>query len=514
MASGYRGELTPSHSKLDTITPNTPPADDRKRHLNRSLGLFDSVMIVAGSMIGSGIYIVTGDMARVVGSAGWLMVAWAIATILTMVAALSYGELAAMMPHAGGQYVYLREAYSPLWGFLYGWTLFLVIQTGTIAASGVGFSRYLGVLWPAVSENRYLISPIHIFPGYAISLSSTQLVALSVVSLLTWSNSQGIKYGRMVQNIFTTAKIGSLLGVIVLGAFGWKLLAIRSNFGAPWTPRGYTPPAPGISLETPFGMLIALSVAQIGSLFAADAWNNITFTAGEVRNPKRNVPLSLALGTGLVMALYICANLAYVAVLPFHEVQQAPLDRVAAAMLYAIFPGIGSQIIAVAIMVAAFGCMNGMILSGGRAYYAMAVDGLFFRRAATLNRASVPGSAMTMQGVWAAILIMLRTYDPATGAYGNLYSNLLDYVISAALIFYILTIAGVYRLRKSRPEAERPYRAIGYPVLPALYIGGAAIILGILFLYRPATTLPGLIIVLLGVPVYLPLRRAAARLRS
>jgi APA family basic amino acid/polyamine antiporter len=506
--------LKPSHLRPDALTRNAPFGDEQKRHLNRSLGLFDSVMIVAGSMIGSGIYIVTGDMARVVGSAGWLMVAWLIATMLTMVAALSYGELAAMMPHAGGQYVYLREAYSPLWGFLYGWTLFLVIQTGTMAASAVGFSRYLGVLWPAVSENRYLISPIHIFPGYAVSLSSTQLMALSIVSLLTWTNSQGIKYGTMIQNIFTSAKIGSLLGVIVLGAFGWKLLVIESNFGSPWTPRGYTLPAPGISLETPFGMLIALCVAQVGSLFAADAWNNITFTAGEVRNPKRNVPLSLALGTGLVMALYIFANLAYVAVLPFHEVQQAPLDRVAAAMLHAIFPGIGSQIMALVIMVAAFGCMNGMILSGGRAYYAMALDGLFFRRAAVLNRANVPGSAMMMQGAWASILITLRTYDPVTGAYGNLYSNLLDYVVSAALIFYILTIVGVYLLRKSRPDADRPYRAIGYPVLPALYIVGAAIILGILFLYRPATTLPGLVIVLLGIPVYIPLRRSADRSRS
>jgi APA family basic amino acid/polyamine antiporter len=489
-------------------------ADEQKRHLNRSLGLFDSVMIVAGSMIGSGIYIVTGEMAREVGSAGWLIVAWLIAGVLTMVAALSYGELAAMMPRAGGQYVYLREAYSPLWGFLYGWTLFLVIQTGTMAASGIGFSRYLGVLWPAISETHYLIAPIRIFPGYAVSLSTTQLMALCIVSLLTWTNSQGIKYGKIVQNIFTSAKIGSLLGVIVLGAFAWKLAAIKSNFGAAWTPRGYTPPAPGISLESPFGMLIALCVAQIGSLFAADAWNNITFTAGEVRNPKRNLPLSLALGTGLVMAMYICANLAYIAVLPFDEVQHAPLDRVAAAMLQAIFPGVGSIIIAAVIMVAAFGCMNGMILSGGRAYYAMAVDGLFFRRAAILNRANVPGSAMIMQGVWASILITLRTYDSTTGAYGNLYSNLLDYVVSAALIFYILTIFGVYRLRKLRPDADRPYRAIGYPVLPALYILGAAIILGILFVYRPATTIPGLIIVLLGIPVYIPLRRSAAKRQS
>jgi basic amino acid/polyamine antiporter, APA family len=498
----------------DRLEPEQPAADDGQRHLNRSLGLFDSVMIVAGSMIGSGIYIVTGEMAREVGSTGWLLVAWLIAAVLTIVAALSYGELAAMMPRAGGQYVYLREAFSPLWGFLYGWTLFLVIQTGTIAASSVGFSRYLGVLCPVISESNYLISPIHIFPGYAISLSTTQLMALCLVALLTWTNSQGIKYGKIVQNIFTSAKLGSLLGVILLGAVGWKLLAVKSNFGSLWTPRGYTPPAPGISLDTGFGMLIALCVAQIGSLFAADAWNNITFTAGEVRNPKRNLPLSLLLGCGLVMTLYICANIAYLVVLPFDQVQNAPNDRVAAAMLHTLFPLVGSQIMAVVIMVSAFGCMNGMILSGARAYYAMAVDGLFFKRAAVLNRASVPGSALVMQGAWTAVLVMLRTYNPSTRTYGNLYSNLLDYVVSAALIFYILTIGGIYRLRKTRPDAERPYRAFGYPVLPALYIVSAAIILIILFLYKPATTIPGLIIVIVGIPVYAWLRRGGVKLRS
>jgi basic amino acid/polyamine antiporter, APA family len=489
-------------------TPEPRPGEDKERHLDRSLGLFDSVMIVAGSMIGSGIYIVSGEMAREVGSAGWLLVAWLIAGVLTIIAALSYGELAAMMPRAGGQYVYLREAYSPLWGFLYGWTLFLVIQTGTIAASSVGFSRYLGVLWPAIGENRYLVSPIHILPGYAISLSTTQLIALCVVVVLTWTNSRGVNYGKIVQNIFTSAKIGSLLGVVVLGVLAWNYSAIKANFGSPWTPRAYTPPAPGLSLETVFGMLVALCVAQIGSLFAADAWNNITFTAGEVRNPRRNVPLSLALGTGLVIGLYICANIAYLVVLPFDQIQHAPLDRVAGAMLQAIFPGVGSLIMAVGIMIAAFGCMNGMILSGARAYYAMAMDGLFFRRAATLNRANVPGPALIMQGAWTAALIMLRTFDPSTGTYGNLYNNLLDYVVSAALMFYIVTIAGVYRLRRSRPDMERPYRALGYPILPAVYIVSAAIIVVILFMYRPATTIPGLVIVLLGIPVYIAFRRA------
>jgi len=478
-------------------------SEETHRKLNRSLGLFDSTMIVAGSMIGSGIFIVAAEMAREVGSAGWLMVAWLIAGVLTMTAALSYGELAAMMPHAGGQYVYLREAFSPLWGFLYGWTLFLVIQTGTIAASAVGFGRYLGVLWPQITETRYIVPPIHILPTYAISLSTAQLVSLLLIAFLTWTNTTGLKYGKGVQNVFTTMKIGSLIGVILIGLLiGWKASVVAANFGHAWTPRGFTLPAPGISPITGFGMLIALCTAQIGSLFAADAWNNITFSAGEVRNPSRNVPLSLALGTIIVMILYMGANFAYTVVLPFSEIQHAPSDRVAAMVLQAIFPGLGPTLIAIAIMISAFGCMNGMILSGARAYYAMSLDGLFFKKASTLNRSNVPSSALIMQGMWAAVLVLIRTYQPATNTYGNLYSNLLDYVVSAALVFYILTIAGIFRLRKIQPNVERPYRAFGYPFVPALYIIAATVILVILFLYRPTTTIPGVLIVLIGVPVY------------
>jgi basic amino acid/polyamine antiporter, APA family len=477
------------------------------RQLHRSLGLFDSTMIVAGSMIGSGIFIVAGEMAREVGSSGWLLVAWVIAGVLTLAAALSYGELAAMMPHAGGQYVYLREAYSPLWGFLYGWTLFLVIQTGTIAASSVGFSRYLGVLWPQIAENRYIIPPIHILPTYAISLSTAQAVALVVIAFLTWTNTNGLKYGKGVQNVFTTMKLGSLLAVIAIGILiGWKASVVKANFGSAWTPRDFVVSGNAPSPLTAAGMLVALCVAQIGSLFAADAWNNITFSAGEVKDPSRNVPLSLALGTFIVIGLYLAANFAYLVVLPFSVVQHAPTDRVAATMMQAIFPTAGAVIIAVAIMVSAFGCMNSLILSGARAYYAMALDGLFFKPAGALNRAHVPGAALVMQGAWSAVLVLIRTYQPATGAYGNLYSNLLDYIISAALIFYILTIGGVYRLRRLRPDAERPYRAFGYPVVPAFYILCAGVILAILFLYRPATTIPGVIIVLLGVPAYLLFR--------
>jgi APA family basic amino acid/polyamine antiporter len=471
--------------------------------LHRGLGLYDSTMIVAGSMIGSGIFIVAGEMSREVGSAGWMMVAWIIAGVLTMAAALSYGELAAMMPHAGGQYVYLREAYSPLWGFLYGWTLFLVIQTGTIAASSVGFSRYLGVLCPPISEARYLIAPIHILPGYAVSLSTAQLVSLLLIAFLTWTNSRGLKYGKGVQNTFTTVKIGSLLAVIGIGLLiGWKSQVVHMNFGHAWTPEGSTPAAPGLSPLSALGIIVALCTAQIGSLFAADAWNNITFSAGEVRNPARNVPLSLALGTVIVIGLYILANFAYMVVLPFGAMQHAPSDRVAAAMMESIFPHAGATIIAVAIMVSAFGCMNGMILSGARAYYAMALDGLFFKKAAYVNRESVPSSALTMQGVWAGVLVLFRTYQPATQTYGNLYSNLLDYVVSAALVFYILTLGGIFRLRASKPDAERPYRAFGYPVVPALYIFFASIIFVMLLLYRPATTIPGIVIVVLGIPVY------------
>jgi APA family basic amino acid/polyamine antiporter len=323
---------------------------------------------------------------------------------------------------------------------------------------------------------------------------------------------KGLKYGKGVQNVFTTMKIGSLLGVIGIGVLiGWKASVVRANFGRAWIPEGVSLLGHGVSASTAFGMVVALCSAQIGALYAADAWNNITFTAGEVRNPTRNVPLSLALGTTVVIGLYVFANFAYVVVLPFSEIQHAPSDRVAATMLQAIFPTVGPMLIAVAIMIAAFGCMNALILSGARAYYAMSLDGLFFKRASALNRANVPSAALVMQGVWSVVLLLIRTYQPATGTYGNLYSNLLDYIISAALIFYILTIAGVFRLRKIQPHADRPYRAFGYPVIPALYLICAGIILAVLFVYRTATTIPGVIIVLLGIPVYLAFQRQTAR---
>ncbi len=469
----------------------------------RGLGLFDSTMVVIGSMIGSGIFLVSADMSRTIGSPGWLLVAWLVAGVLTVIGALSYGELAAMMPRAGGQYVYLREAFSPLWGFLYGWTLFLIIQTGTIAAVAVGFARYSGALLPWISDDHYLIAPIHVSVGYALSLSTTQLVAILLIAFLTWTNTRGLEWGRIIQNVFTTAKTGALLGLIGVGLFlGWNHAAVADNFGHLWGRRGMGEIVPGLTSASAFGLFVAICVAQTGSLFSADAWNNITFTAGEVKEPRRNIPLSLAFGTGAVILLYLLANVAYLATLPFGSVQHAPGDRVATATLDAIFPGAGVTIMALGIMISTFGCNNGLILAGARATYAMARDGLFFRSAAELNRAKVPGWGLVMEGLWAAFLVLPRTYDPATQQYGNLYSNLLDYVISAALIFYILTIAGVFRLRRTRPDIERPYRAFGYPVVPALYIAGAATILAVLFVYRTATTWPGLIIVLLGLPVY------------
>src|SRR3989441_8440088 len=402
----------------------------------RGLGLLDSTMLVAGSMIGSGIFIVSSIIARQVGSPGWLLVVWIVTGLLTLTAALSYGELAAMMPKAGGQYVYLREAFSPLWGFLYGWTLFLVIQTGTIAAVAVGFARYMGVLVPWVSESNYLIAPIR-FGGYAVSLSTAQFVGLTLIGFLTFTNTRGLEVGKIIQNVFTTAKTGALIALIVLGIIvGLRSGAGAENFQHFWTLRGNLQDVgAGLTAATAFGLFVGICVAQTNSLFSADAWNNITFTAGEVVNPRRNVPLSLALGTFLVIGLYLIANVAYLATLPFNAIQNAPSDRVASETANVIFPGAGATIMAVAIMVSTFGCNNGLILAGARAYYAMARDGLFFRSVGELNKSHVPAWALVFQGIWAGALVLPRTVK-ADGSYGNLYGNLLDYVISAALIFY------------------------------------------------------------------------------
>ena len=484
--------------------------EDKTTGFVRGLGLLDSTTIVAGSMIGSGIFIVSAEMSRQVGSPGWLLVAWVITGLLTVIGALSYGELAAMMPKAGGQYVYLREAFSPMWGFLYGWTLFMVIQTGTIAAVAVGFARYFGVMWPTLSESNYLIRPIHLGSSYAISVSTAQLVGLLLIALLTWMNTRGLKLGKFVQNVFTITKTGALIALIVLGiVIGWNATAAQANFGDFWTVRGKLQAVGpnGLTALSTFGLFVAVCVSQTNSLFSADAWNNITFTAGEVKNPKRNIPLSLAFGTMLVIALYLLANVAYLVTLPFETIQTVPSDRVASATADVIFPGLGATIMAVFIMVSTFGCNNGLILAGARAYWAMARDGLFFKSAGELNNKRVPSWGLVIQGIWAAALVLPRTItgtNPATGepTYGNLYGDLLTYVISAALIFYILTILGIFRLRQKRPDVERPYRAFGYPIVPALYIIGASVILVVLFIYQTAATWPGLIIILTGLPVY------------
>ena len=493
-------------------TETTSPAVEDQKFV-RGLGLFDSTMLVAGGMIGSGIFIVSSIIARQVGSPGWLLVVWIVTGVLTLMAALSYGELAAMMPKAGGQYVYLREAFSPFWGFLYGWTLFLVIQTGTIAAVAVGFARYTGVLISWFSESNYIIEPIRI-GGYAVSLSTAQFLGLAMIALLTFMNTRGLQLGKIVQNVFTTAKTGALIALILLGIIvGIKSGAGAENFKDFWSLRGNLQEVgAGLTAATAFGLFVGICVTQTQSLFSADAWNNITFTAGEVRDPRRNVPLSLALGTFLVIGLYLLANVAYLATLSFSEIQNAPSDRVAVATANVIFPGLGATIMAVAIMVSTFGCNNGLILAGARLYYAMARDGLFFRRVGELNKNHVPSWGLILQGIWAGVLVLPRTVKTdAAGnvtGYGNLYGNLLDYVISAALIFYILTILGIFVLRRKRPDAERPYKAWGYPIVPVLYIIGASVILGVLFIYQTATTWPGLIIVLTGVPIYFLWRKS------
>ncbi len=472
----------------------------------RGLGLYDSTMIVVGIMIGSGIFIVSADIARQTGSPGGLLLTWVITGILTMFGALSYCELAGMMPKAGGLYNHLREIYSPLWGFLYGWTFFLVIQTGTIAAVAVGFARFIGVLVPAISPENYIVAPIHLSSGYALSLSTQQLVAVLMIIFLTFLNMQGLLFGKWIQNIFTSAKTLSLIALILLGIIiGGAAGTFSGNMSNLFTPQN---PAliEGLTVKDGIlGIIVAFSVAQVGSLFSSDGWVNIAATAGEVKNPQRNVPLALIFGTGIVTALYILANVAYLSTLSFSNIQTAADDRVGTAALNVIFGGVGAVIMAVAIIISTFGCNNGLILSGARVYYAMAKDNLFFKSVGTLSAALVPAVALVWQCVWSCLLVLPRTVSvSATGtkSYGNLYGMLLDYVVFAVLIFYILTVVGLFILRKKRPDAQRPYKALGYPFIPAIYIIAATVICAVLLIYKPSTSIPGLIIVLTGVPVF------------
>src|SRR5215472_12407268 len=493
----------------ETALPVTAQNKKEEAGFVRAIGLFDGTMIVVGSMIGSGIFIVASTISQQTGSPGGLLLTWILTGLLTIAAALTYGELAALFPHAGGQYVYLREAYSPLWGFLYGWTLFLVIQTGTIAAVAVGFARYLGVLFPSISATAWIIHPLSLGSRYAISLSVQQLLAILMILFITFLNTLGVRLGKLIQNIFTSAKTLALVGLIILGIFvGRNAGAISENFRHVWAIRNPLPLEPGANFlkslvptvtaaSGAFGLFVAYGVAQVGSLFSADAWNNIGFTAAEVKNPKRDVALSMAFGTIIVITLYCLANLAYLFTLPLVQIQTVPDDRVASAALNAIFGPVGAAIMAGAIIISTFGCNNGLILAGARVSYAMACDGLFFRATGKLNNKGVPGSALIYQGIWITVLILLRTRKP-DGTYGNLYSNLLDYVVFAALLFYVLTIVGIFVLRVRRPGLERPYKAFGYPLLPLLYIVAASGIMGVLLLYETQTAGMGMVIVLLG----------------
>ncbi len=492
----------------------------------RDLGLFSATAIVMGSMIGSGIFIVSAEMSRGVGSPALLIAAWLVTAAMTLIGALSYGELAAMMPRAGGQYIYLREALGPMWGFLYGWTLFLVIQTGTVAAVGVAFGKFLGVFFPWVSTGHWLLHLAHLPPlrvgpmvlgNMDVGLNTANLSAIVILTLLTALNARGVRLGALIQNIFTSAKVVALLLVVVLGLFAKNASAIAANFssGNFWRGAGLHtlhPVTVGVGGPTAMvSFLTVLAVVQVGSLFSADAWNNVTFTAGEIRNPRRNLPLSLALGTGVVLLFYIACNFIYLAVLPLHGspdgtsivargIQYASEDRVATAVMEQAFSRYGARIMALAAMIAAFGCVNGMLLAGARVYYAMSQDGLFFRAAGRLSpKSHTPVVSLWVQWAWTCLLCL-------SGSYGQL----LDYVIFAVLLFYILTIAALFILRRSRPDVERPYRAIGYPVLPALYIAMAAFICVVLLRYKPQYTWPGLLIVLLGVPVYFLWRREAS----
>ena len=444
--------------------------------LVRGLKLFDATAIIVGSMIGSGIFIVSADMARQLGSSGLLLAAWGITAVMTVLGALSYGELAAAMPRAGGQYVFLREAYGPLFGFLYGWTLFLVIQTGTIAAVAVGFAKFFGLFAPWVSASNVLV-PLPL--GYRVS--SQHLIAILVISLLTWVNCKGLREGAMVQNVFTVAKVGGLLTLVVMGLIlPANPAAVQSNF------QRLIPDSFGL------GLLSIMGAALVGSLFAADAWNNVTFTGSEVVNPKRNLPLSLFLGTAAVSLIYFAANVVYLRTLPLEAIASAPEDRVGTLAAQSLMGSGGLTFINVAILISTFGCTNGLILAGARVYYAMARDGLFFKRVGEVSpRSHTPVFSLIVQAVWACLLVLSGTYN-----------NLLDYVIFAALLFYVLTVTGLFILRKKRPEMERPYKAFGYPVLPAVYVLLAALVMVDLLVVKPRFTWPGLMIVVTGVPVF------------
>jgi APA family basic amino acid/polyamine antiporter len=485
--------------------------------LIRALGPIDATMIVMGSMIGSGIFITSAESSRLSGAPGWLLLAWAVAGVMTITGALCCSELATMMPRAGGVYVFLREAYGPSIGFLYGWTLFLVIQTGTIAAVAIAFAKFLGVFVAAVSPDNYFIAPIS-FGSYAISLSTEQLVAIALIALLTWTNTRGLEVGKIVQNTFTFAKTAALAAVVVIGlSLGWNAnsAALSSAWWDSWA-NGWNPQIaqPGFTFVGGLALALLFGKSMVGPLFAQTAWTNVTFIGSEVRDPGKNLVRALVVGCGSVVVLYLLANVAYLAVLPFSEIQHAPQNRVAVAMMNAVFGHPGAMCMAAAIMISTFGCDNGLILSGARVYYAMARDRLFFEKVGTTNRNHVPAVALLAQGIWTALLTLPRTVTTNATThevtYGNVYNQLLEYIISADLLFYLLMVVALIILRRQRPDAERPYRTWGYPFVPILSILLAALLIVDLAFLAPATSGIGIAIVMTGVPAYFFWRKLAA----
>jgi len=490
--------------------------DTPNEKLVRGLGPLDATMIVIGSMIGSGIFITSAESTRLITAPGWLLLAWTMAGLLTITGALCCAELAAMMPRAGGQYVFLRQAYGPSIGFLFGWTLFLVIQTGTIAAVAIAFAKFAGVFLPAIGTEQYLVRPRHLFGAYAISLSTEQLIAVLLILLLTWVNTRGLEAGKLVQNTFTFAKTAALIGLIIVGlSLGWHAssAARAADWWNPWA-NGWTPQRaqPGLTMVGGLALVVIFGKAMIGPLFAQTAWTNVTFTGSEIRDPGRTLPRALLIGCGLVVTLYVLANLAYLATLSLGEIAHAPQNRVAVAAMNAVLGSPGASAMAAAILVSTFGCNNGLILAGARVYYAMARDGLFFRAIGRTNAQHVPAAALVAQGLWAALLTLPRTVgvDSATGAvrYGNVYTQLLEYIVAADLVFYVLLVAAVMVMRCKMPEMPRRYRAWGYPLVPLVAIGLAALLIIDLAILAPATCGIGFAIVLSGFPVYLLWQRA------
>jgi APA family basic amino acid/polyamine antiporter len=494
-------------------TATTGAADAKPKHLERGLSLLDATMIVVGSMIGSGIFLTSSESARLVGSPGWLLAAWALAGVLTVTGALCCAELAAMMPRAGGQYVFLREAYGSPVGFLFGWALFLVVQTGTIAAVAVAFARFAGVLVPFVSGETYVVAPRQLFAGYAVSLSTEQLVAVLLILLLTATNTFGLKLGKLIQNSFTFTKTAALAALVVVGlALGWNHAgaAYASSWWNPWA-NGWTPQGAqgGLGAVGALALVMLLGRAMTGPLFAQSAWNNVTFTGSEVRDPGRNLPRALLAGCAVVVGLYLLANLAYVVTLPLGTMQK-PANSIATATMQTALGPAGTTLMAAAIMVSTFGCNNGLILAGARVTYAMACDKLFFKRVSRLNARSVPAFALVVQGVWAALLTLPRTVTTdAAGkaAYGDVYSQLLAYLIPADLIFYALMVGAVIIMRRKAPTSARPYRTPGYPFVPALYIAIAALLVFDLVYLAPQTSGIGFLLVLTGLPVFFAWRQ-------